>query len=102
MYVTKTSFAITMVLLSIDLTRRDARFFWLSIDDGITRLRFRNLELIYLHSGIVQRNRLTVDTVPMIRMMTVQLSFNVTLIIIQYNFIFVNAVAMCRAVVHYV
>jgi len=55
--------------------------------------------LAYLHSGIVQCNRLTVDTVPVIRMMTVQLAFNVTLIIIQYDFTFVNAVAM-RAVVH--
>lgn len=35
-------------------------------------------------------------------MMTIQLSFNVTLIIIQYNFVFINAVAMRRAIVHYV
>lgn len=66
-----------------------------------TYLRIRDLELAYLHSGIVQCNRLTVDTIPVIRMMTVQLSFNVTLIIIQYNFIFINAIAM-RAIMHYI
>lgn len=38
----------------------------------------------------------------MICMMTIQLPFNVTLIIIQYNFVFVNAVAMRRAIVYYV
>lgn len=57
------------------------------------------LKLLYLHSGIIQCNWLTVDTVSMICMMTIQFSFHITLIIIQYNFIFINAITM-RAVMH--